>query len=305
MKEEEEEEGGDERVEVDATHNTSSIIAKKHLAAAISVDGIHLYVVDEGGLHTTITLAALHPRNTTTTTSSSSSSSMTIAFCREDAEEDGGARWHICAAWGTSLLLLHLRVANAHQRTTELIPLATLHLKHHVMAIAPVDGSSVLVVDAQHSIHLVDVSVAVVTERVELISGLDGVVLTHNTTTRTTTSPPRSLLHVGGRGVVASNGCVATLLRAQQHLVSCRVLPWRTRLDALTAQQCFVEALELARSYADGVALSVAGRHPSRRVRQRQMRDAMEHILLSYLDAILPSQEGVPHPPPRWWLMLM
>lgn len=273
-----------------------STAADKHLVAAVSNDAVLLYVV-EAGLQGVVAGVARH-----THPPSSVLSNEQVRFIA--LEQDGVApRVLLCVSWNTEIeiLLLNLQVPGtvssptsdagaggsaAGPRVEGVERIALLRLTAPLLQMVPLAGCSMLLLDQNNDAQLMDASVAVMVER-HHFAALEYVTFTSR------------LCGVKYNGTLASNQTTALLL-GKEHVYGISVYSWRERLSTLVARRKFVEALDLAKSFADDVALSMVGLSSNAAQRRRELHQCMERILLAYLESSLDSchtSSSIPCPP--------
>ncbi|KAK7200573.1 hypothetical protein NESM_000113200 [Novymonas esmeraldas] len=254
---------------------TWPILAGKHLVATVSTDAVVVYVV-EAGLQGAVTAVARHTHPPT-----SSLSNELVRFVVLEVET-ATPRVLLCVSWNTELevLLLHLRIPEPGRGKTApdvsvdgLERLALLRLSSPLVQMVPLAGSGVLVCDANHDAQLMDATVAVMVERHHFES-LDYVDFSSR------------LSGVKYHGTAASNHATAILLsKSGAYGISLR--SWRERLSSLVARRKFTEALDLAKNFAEEVALAAVGLSSNAASRRRELHHVMERILVAYVDTEL------------------
>jgi vacuolar protein sorting-associated protein 8 len=257
-------------------------VPDKHLVAAVSNDALLVYVV-EGGLQGAVTDVARH-----THPPSSALSNELVRFV--PMEQDGAPpRVLICVSWNTEveLLLLTLQLPETTPDTVgtaanenSVQPLAQgvervalLRLTAPLLQMVPLAGSSMLLLDQNNDAQLMDASVAVMVER-HHFAALEYVTFSSR------------VCGIKYNGTVSSNQTAALLL-GKEHVYSISVYSWRERLSKLVARRKFVEALDLAKGFAEDVALSMVGLSSNAAQRRLELHQYMEHILLTYLESSL------------------
>ncbi|KPA81558.1 hypothetical protein ABB37_03901 [Leptomonas pyrrhocoris] len=258
-----------------------STVADKHLVAAVSNDAVLIYIV-EAGLQGAVTGVARH-----THPPSSALSNELVRFV--PMEQEGVApRVLLCVSWNTEieLLFLNLRlpdtgssVAGASGSASDPLAqgverIALLRLAAPLLQMVPLAGCSVLLLDQNKDAQLMDASVAVMVERHHFAS-LEYVTFVSR------------LCGTKYHGTLASNQSAALLLGKGGHAYGISLYSWRERLTTLVARRKFAEALDLAKGFAEEVALSMVGLSSNTAQRRRDLHQYMERILFAYLESTL------------------
>ncbi|CAJ1993887.1 Region in Clathrin and VPS [Leishmania donovani] len=267
------------------SRTTWPAIAGKHFVAAVSNDAVLVYVV-ETGLQGTVTGVARH--------SHPPSSALSNELVRFVVMELGTStpRLLLCISWNTEveLLLVNLRLpepsgsrktAAAEPMLEGLERLALLRVSAPLVQMVPLAGCSVLLCDQNSDAQLMDASVAVMVER-HRFGSLEYVGFAGR------------LCGVKYHGTAASNRAAA-LLMGKEHAYGISLRSWRERLSSLLARRKYTQALDLAKGFAEEVALSTVGFSSNAANCRRELHQFMERILIAYVEsrlAALPRTEA-------------
>ncbi|GET93589.1 hypothetical protein, conserved [Leishmania tarentolae] len=263
---------------------TWPVLPGKHFVATVGYDAVLVYIV-ETGLQGTIRARARH--------SHIPSSALRHELIRFIVMEEGTPtpRLLLCVSWNTEveLLLMNLRIpepsgsrttATAEPMLEGLERLALIRVSAPLVQMVPLAGCSILVCDEHKEAYLMDASVGVIVERYRF----------------------RSLEYVGfashlcgGKyhGTAASNRAAA-LLMGKHRVYGISLRSWRERLSSLLARRKYIQALDLAKGFAEEVALSVAGFSNNAAACRRELHQFMERILIGYVEsrlAVVPTSE--------------
>ncbi|CAM44267.1 conserved hypothetical protein [Leishmania braziliensis MHOM/BR/75/M2904] len=267
-----------------------STIAGKHFVATVSNDAALVYLV-ETGLQGSVTGVARHTH--------APSSGLGNELVRFVVAELGTAtpRLLLCISWSTEveLLLMNLRLPepSGSRRTAAREPtleglerLVLFRVTAPLVQMVPLAGCSMLLCDQNKDAQLMDASVAIVAER-HRFGSLEYVGFASR------------LCGVKYHGTAASNGAAA-LLMGKDHVYGIALRSWRERLSSLLARRQFTQALDLAKGFAEEVALSTVGLSSNVVNSRRQLHQFMERILIAYVESRLPSlvTTGVTGKPP-------
>ncbi|KAG5465074.1 hypothetical protein LSCM4_00526 [Leishmania orientalis] len=257
----------------------------KHFVATVSHDAVLVYRL-ETGLQGIVTCVARH-----THSPSSAVSNELVRFVVIELETTT-PRLLLCVSWNTEveLLLVNLRVpvasgsrnaAAAEPMLEGLERLALLQVSAPLVQMVPLAGCSVLLCDQNSDAQLMDASVAIMVER-------------HRFTSLEYVGFASRLCGVTYHGTVASNRAVA-LLMGKDHVYGIALRSWRERLSSLLARRQYTQALDLAKGFAEEVALSTVGLSSNAANCRRDLHQFMERILMAYLDnrlALLPAPDA-------------
>ncbi|KEG09046.1 hypothetical protein DQ04_05921010 [Trypanosoma grayi] len=155
----------------------------------------------------------------------------------------GGVTLLMCVAWGADVEVFSIAASG---KLTELQQLASVRLGRPLHAMAPIGGSScLLLLDQNDSLHLLDGSAGAIVETREM-HGTEPVLFSSRSCGMRYGA---ALAHCGND----------VILLGRRRAFTCTLVSWNARLDALVQQRRFTEALELAKAFALEVALAVVG----------------------------------------------
>ncbi|KAG5490644.1 hypothetical protein JKF63_00766 [Porcisia hertigi] len=256
-----------------------STIAGKHFVATVRSDAVLVYLV-EAGSQSAITDLAHHSHRP-----SSARGNELVRFVVTETETTT-PRVLLCVSWNTEveLLLINLRVPESHTRRKAiladpmvegLVRLALIRVPAPLLQMVPLAGCNVLLCDENSSAQLMDASVAAIVERHRLSSF-------------------EYLSFSSPFCGVVYNGCAATsrstaLLMGKGRAYGIALRSWRERLSSLLAGHRFTEALDLAKGFAEEVALSTVGLSSNAARRRCELHQFIELILVAYVKNSFPS----------------
>ncbi|KAG5464340.1 hypothetical protein LSCM1_00522 [Leishmania martiniquensis] len=261
-------------------------IAGKHFVATVSHDAMLLYRL-ETGLQSSITCVARHTHSPSTAVGNELVRFVVIEL------ETLTPRLLLCVSWNTEveLLLVNLRVpmtsgargaAPVEPTLVGLERLALLQMSAPLVQMVPLAGSSMLLCDQSNNAHLMDASVAIMVER-------------HHFSSLEYLGFASRLCGVKYHGTLASNRATAVLM-GKNHIYAITLRSWRERLSSLLARHEYAQALDLAKGFAEEVALSTVGLSGNAASCRRDLHQFMERILIAYLEsrlALLPTTEAI------------
>jgi hypothetical protein len=185
---------------------------------------------------------------------------------------------NLCVSWVVAVDVW--RLVSTSEKTIDMALLAQVKVAAPIRSMSRLSGLCLLLLDENEMIHVFDSQQAAIVEDMKLV-GFEPV---------TFSSRQCGQKHFGAM----TAGFESAMLLGRSSVLSCSVLPWEARLDALVVQKKFLEAFELAKGFALEVAVAMVGFHHDPTQRRKELHTYIIQLITAFISDFFRKQSKKP-----------